>query len=69
MKRVLPLAAILLVSTFAGRPTEATHGGRVPHCGDYCPVEGAGGGCVYYRNGVLTRTPATCQNGQWTPSP
>lgn len=70
MKRTLLVVAIMLASIFAAQtvPVEATHGGRIPHCGDYCDVEGAGGGCVYYRNGVLTRTTATCQNGRWTPS-
>lgn len=50
-------------------PMEKTHGGRIPHCGDYCEVEGQGGGCVYYQNGVLVRTTATCQDGVWTPTP
>ena len=53
-----------------GDPMEMSHGGRIPHCGDRCDVEGAGGGCVYYgTGGQLVRTPATCRNGYWTPSP
>lgn len=51
-------------------PVEESHGGRIPHCGDSCDVEGAGGGCVYYgSNGFLVRTTARCQNGVWTPYP
>lgn len=69
MKRILSVA-ILLLLTFTVQAIEATHGGRIPHCGDRCDVEGAGGGCVYYGSGgQLVRVPATCRNGAWTPSP
>jgi hypothetical protein len=54
----------------AGNPVELNHGGLVPDCGEYCEVEGASGGCVYFsNNGRWVRTTATCRNGQWTPSP
>jgi hypothetical protein len=53
-----------------GSPMEASHGGRIPHCGDFCEPEGASGGCVYYgSNGHLVRVQARCLNGHWTPYP
>lgn len=73
MKLRRPLVLIFLAALVGlgalGGPIEASHGGRIPHCGDYCEVEGEGGGCVYYGwGGQLVRTTATCRNGQWTPS-
>lgn len=47
-------------------PTEASHGGRVPHCGDFCAVEGASGGCIDEQN---RRILATCRNGRWSTLP
>jgi hypothetical protein len=70
VKKALAVAAVLFVLVFAlGTPIEASHGGFIPHCGDYCAVEGQGGGCIYPGGGGhYVRTTATCQNGQWTPS-
>lgn len=74
MKRTIVVVAILSVLAFGliaiTSPSAASHGGRIPHCGDSCEVEGQGGGCVYYGgNGFLVRTTAICQNGYWTPYP
>jgi hypothetical protein len=75
MKRMILFAAILSVLTFGliaiGSPAVASHvashGGRAPHCGDPCEVEGASGSCVYYGgSGALFKTTAICQNGYWT---
>lgn len=53
-----------------GGPTEMSHGGPAPHCGDPCDVEGQVRGCVYYRLGVYpTRDQCICRNGYWTRYP
>ncbi len=64
MKRLLQLAALVIVLPLAGQMALAL---PIPnHCGDLCSPNGARSGCVCQGpNGNNYRTICTCINGRW----